>query len=606
MAPVAVRRGTESAPKGRFARVIAGRAWIALPVILALVISGIAALRQGPGSDSSPASGHSPGPSLSADYRPDTEPALPAPPADPDSAKIADARRNNELADGAPPGAARQEPFVPGSDSPESSQAGGVPASADAGNEPAAAEESGQEGGDAGPDLSISGAVVDDRGNLLSGIPVTARLVAIAPPGEPSADGAATDSRVSDAYGMFTFEGLEEGEYDLTADGGEAYRPAQARVRAGVASAELRLQRLRSVLVHGLVTTPGDMPLEAVRVRALGDQATVVTDRAGAYELPVDLTKAGQPPVLEFTREQYRERVERVESVLGSDADSVRLDVRMEPSEVDVLLSGRVAGPKGEAVPGARVWLSSPDPRDFQRTMTSEGGEYVFSEVETGDAYRVGVEDAEGYRPYVSEPLAVGPHDTLYDILLEDAGEGWLTGEVVDPEGSPLANFSLWLRTESGGGASLPVQTDGGGRFEVAEVPSGQLKLETRSQPYLHATGISLLASETRHVVVPLDWGQYWLFGQVIDSSGSPVAAARVVLQWHRQYPDVFSVSRREASSDRLGYFTFANLGAGEHVLTVSAPGFETARLIKDPRLESGEFPITLRASGPAGAGAGH
>lgn len=456
------------------------------------------------------------------------------------------------------------------------------------------------------PALSISGSVLDDRGRLLPGITVTAQPAAIR--GEPAAAGAGGGamSRVSDQNGMFTFEPLEEGEYDLTAVGGEQYQPAKQRVRAGVASAELRLQRLRSVRVHGVVSDTHGAPLDEVRVRALGDRVPVLTDTSGAYEITVDLVKAGEPPVLAFDRDQYRELRRRIESVLHSDADSVRLDVQLEPSELNVALTGRILGPDHEPVPGAKVWLSSPDPRDYQHTVSGAGGEYQFAEVEIGDAYRAGVEHGPDYEPYVSDPFPVGPADTVHDMQLKKAGDGWLTGQVVNPEGAPLEGFTLWLNHASGGGgAPLSFQTGAGGRFTVEEVTSGSLKIETRSQPHLQAGGITLLPGETKHVVVPLDWGSHWLFGQVVDQEGTPVAQARVVLQWNQRYPDVYSVSRREVSTDRLGYFSFSNLGAGDHVLTVMAPGFETARTVKDPRFTGDDMRIALQRQGSAGMGSG-
>lgn len=457
------------------------------------------------------------------------------------------------------------------------------------------------EGDDGPPGLTISGAVMDDRGHLLPAIAVTATPVAGPAPGV-SADLV----RVTDANGMFTFEALEEGEYDLTAGDGHAHHPARARVRAGVSSAELRLQRLRSVLVEGVVADPQGEPLDDVRVRALGSSAGAATDAMGNYSITVDLVKPGQPPVLAFSRDGYRELRERVESVLESEADLVRHDVRMQPSEFGVSVSGRATGPRGEPVSGAAVWLSSPEPRGFRRTTTGPGGEYLFSEVEIGDFYRSGVEPPEPYAPSVSEAFMVGPDDTIHDIQLEESGEAWLSGEVVDQEGTPLRSFSLWLRNVgSAGGDPLAVHTDGTGYFMAESVPAGSLKIESRSQPHLQATGIELLSGETRHVVVPLDWGPYWLFGQVVDETGSPVARARVVLQWASQYPDVFSASRREASSDRLGYFTFSNLGGSEHVVTVQAAGFDPARMVLDPRSAAEETRISLRRASTGEAGDG-
>lgn len=503
------------------------------------------------------------------------------------------------------------------SDSPQlSSSPGRVIALVETGDEPFTSRESTESPGVSGvevetraqssdpdreaPGLSISGAVLDDRGHLLPGIPVAARRADATD--ESQAGSVGESVRVTDANGMFTFGDLEEGEYDLSVEGVEGYEPAHARVRAGVGSADLWLQRLRSIRVRGTVSDGRSALLENVRVRALGDGPTVVTDASGFYEIPVDLVKAEQPPVLSFTRSGFRERRERIAAALGSDVDSVRLDVVLEPSELAVALFGRVTGPRQEPVPGVEVWLSSPDPRDFQRTSSGEQGEYRFAEVEIGNAYRAGVEPGEDYEPFLSEPFAVGPDDTMRDISLEPAGSGWLTGEVVDPEGAPLRGFALWIRRDgTGGGNAVPIRTDGTGRFEVEHAPAGSLKIQSQSEPLLQATGIQLLAGETRHLVVPLDWGPHWLFGQIVDAEGTPVSRARIIMQWSRQYADVFSTSRREAFSDRAGYFTFSSVGAGDHVMTVEASGFETARLVLDPRSSAGEMRFALTPRGVTG-----
>jgi|GEM_PF-2063062 len=447
--------------------------------------------------------------------------------------------------------------------------------------------------------LSIAGSVLDDRGTLLPGIAVSLAGVGDAETGPAG-------SQATDANGMFAFRSVREGEYVLSASPGQSYRPASIRVRAGVASAELRLQRIRSVQVLGLVSDPRGTPLDQVRVRVLGAPETVLSDADGVYEIEVDLLKAGQPPVLEFSRADFREQRQRVNAAVGSDAEATRLDVVMEPQDLKVALSGRVVGPGEEPVPGARVWLSSPDPRSYRATIAGRFGDYRFEQVEAGEDYRAGVEATEGYQALVSEAFAVGPDDTVRDLSLLKSGEGVLSGTLVDPQGEVLSGFSMWLRDMgSSGGSPMPVRADGSGRFLVEAVPAGPVEIQTRSEPVLEASGITLSPGETRDVVVPLDWGPHWLFGQVVDGTGSPVGQARVVLQWRQQYADVYSTSRREVISDRLGYFTFANLGAGDHVLTVLAPGFQVARTVQATGRDGDQLQITLQPIGTPGQGDG-
>lgn len=430
--------------------------------------------------------------------------------------------------------------------------------------------------------LGISGAVLDDSGQLLPGIPVTAR------PAQPSGAGqvaAQAGPRVlrqqTDRLGSFTFDNLAEGEYELAVDESAQYHPTKLRVRAGVANAELILQRIRTVRVYGVITDDVGNPLEEVRVRALGSNRPVLSDISGGYEIQTGPSKAGQPPVLDFSKKDYRDSRQRVEGVLGSEATEVRLDVELEweSKGSKVTVSGLILGPAGEPVGGARVRLKSSDSQAVEKATSSGSGEYRFTDVEVGDAYTLGVDPQDEYAAYTSDVLSIGPGDFIYDVKLDSAGFSKLSGTVTDLGGTPLSDFTLWIRNvEMGGDPPMPVLTDGAGGFRLERIRAGAIKLESRSQPWLEATGIVLKPGESRHVEVPLDWGRDWLLGQVVNEQGDPVARANVVLQWSQQFLDITSESRRQVMSDQGGYFALSNLDALDYTLTVRANGYDSYR----------------------------
>ena len=439
--------------------------------------------------------------------------------------------------------------------------------------------ESERNSADEQPDLSISGAVLDDTGNLLPGISVTARP-----------DKGQTGTRIgarelkqqTDQLGSFSFENLAEGEYELAVAESEQYHPVTLRVRAGVANAELVLQRIHTVRVYGTITDDVGNPLEGVRVRVLGSKLQVLSGGYGAYEIQTSPSKAGQQPVLDFSLEGYRDSRQRVEGVLGSEAPEVQLDVQLEwESEAPkVAVYGLVFGPATEPVGGATVWLSSSESNFYERTRSSTTGEYRFDGVRVGDAYTVGVEPREKYAAFRSESLSIGPGDLNYDVKLETTGVADLSGTLTDLSGAPLGNFMLWARnTDVGRQKPMPVNTDGSGQFRLEQIPAGAIQLESRSQPWLEATGIVLKPGESRRVEVPLDWGRRWLLGQVVDDQGNPVSRAQVVLQWTQSFADVRSKSRREVMSDQGGYFALSNLDADQYTVTVQATGFASTRI---------------------------
>ncbi|MDT8408143.1 MAG: carboxypeptidase-like regulatory domain-containing protein [Wenzhouxiangellaceae bacterium] len=453
------------------------------------------------------------------------------------------------------------------------------------------------------PELSIAGAVLDDRGSLLPGVTVQAHPAGA--PGQsrsPAASSGTALRQVTDQLGSFVFEPLHDGEYQLSVDDTEAFHGTVVRVRAGVANAELRVQRIREVRVYGQIVDEMGVALENVRVRDLGGKPAPLSDAEGSYEIIVAPVRAGQAPVLEFQLPGYRSQRRPVEAIVGSDADAVRLDVEMEPTGEQVEVLGHVSGPSGEPVSDVEVWLSSADPRNYLSTVSNEGGEYRFEGVEMGQAYRLGVEPGVKYRKYISEAFAVGPGNTAHDVRLETAGHGSLSGRLIDPEGRGLGHFTVWLRSQdSAGQAPIPVSSDSNGNFEVDQVPIGTLRLESTSQPRLQAGGIELQPGQARYLEVPLDWGERWLFGKVVDGNGEPLAGAQVTLQWSGQHNEITSSSHRRAATDLAGFFTFSNLGAPDYSVTVQAPGFETLRRNYAPG--DTDLEIALQSTAMAGGG---
>ena len=174
-----------------------------------------------------------------------------------------------------------------------------------------------------------------------------------------------------------------------------------------------------------------------------------------------------------------------------------------------------------------------------------------------------------------------------------------LSGIVTDLDGTPLSDFTLWARSmDMGRHPLMPVHTDGTGQFRLERVPSGAIKLESRSQPWLQATGIVLRPGQSHHVEVPLDWGKEWLLGQVVDDQGAPVARAQVVLRWTQSYLDVSSESRREVMTSLEGYFAVSNLNAEDYTVTVQAAGYESSRVQYRRGQGEQEMHITLQRSG--------
>lgn len=441
--------------------------------------------------------------------------------------------------------------------------------------------------------LSIAGSVLDDSGVPLPGTAVHARGTGL--------------TAITDPLGMFLFEGLETGEYLLSINETARHHGTRRSVLAGAEAADLHLQRKGNIKIHGRVVDFNGQPVANATVRALGNREQHVTDASGIYEIQAELTRAGTQPVLDFTHPDYRDVRERVTLNPDDLFAPVQVDVVMDSEHEKVPVLGWVGGPHGEAVAGAKVSLSSQQPRAFYSTVSNERGEYGFDEIEIGPRYRIRVDPPdEGYQRYLSEFFAVGPDGAVHEVTLEASNEAELSGMLVNLHGQPVTDFTLWLRnTDVPGYRAIAINTDQSGYFEPVQVPAGSVQLGTRTSPTLSASGIVLAPGEARHVQIPLDWGRDWLLGRVLDELGEPVPQATIVAQWREEFPEVRSASSRQTLTDLEGYFNFANLAAPVYQVTVRAEGFITNRT--DVTLQSADEVILRlrRQSAPAGPGDG-
>jgi len=118
------------------------------------------------------------------------------------------------------------------------------------------------------------------------------------------------------------------------------------------------------------------------------------------------------------------------------------------------------------------------------------------------------------------------------------------------------------------------VRTDRLGNFKIPDAPAGDLVISSVSTPSVLITGLRLEPGELIHMSMVLDWGDHSIRGQVVDSTGIPVPASRVVLNWSHREETLDMHTTRRTATDSEGRFAFSNLGPGPHSLKVDAPGF--------------------------------
>jgi protocatechuate 3,4-dioxygenase beta subunit len=413
-------------------------------------------------------------------------------------------------------------------------------------------------------ELEIAGTVFDDRGELVPGVPIEARPL--------EGPGGALQGR-SDRLGMFSIAGLRQGDYELRVPASDAHHGLSQRLRAGTSGAELHLQRRLRARVEGNIRDHHGQALSGVAVRSLGGNGRVRSGALGEYAIEVEWARAGTAPVLSFEHPGYRVQRQRIAPPQAAEV-ALRLNVVLEPLNDPVMVAGQVNDRLGRPVASAQVWLSSTAPRAYRRVNADGFGRFAFEGIEPGPAYRLGVNARAPHAAAAIGPLAVGPGDGWVEIMLEVDERATLSGQVISPDGRIVPGMGLWVRRNGAGvqsGAGL--WTDGRGRFEVASAPAGELWLESMALPHLSVHGLMLRPGEHRELLVPVDWGQGWLFGRVLAADSRPLPGARVSLHWNEAFGELLSVSRRETRTDSEGYFSFANLGARSYGLQVQAAG---------------------------------
>jgi hypothetical protein len=276
--------------------------------------------------------------------------------------------------------------------------------------------------------------------------------------------------------------------------------------------------------------------------------------------------------VLVATKEGFREARVHFRLDDQGDADRREVDIELEPLGPRAAVRGKLSGPDGEAVPGETVYLQSPS-LDARYTAKTDGeGRFALADVQVGKDYRLWVYPQSGFKDHSRSDFEVPPEGIEVEIPLEAAAVGTLRGILADPDGRPVPRFTLWLRSLKALGRSLPLTSDAAGRFEVENVPEGDLIFETRSLPRFAVRGVQLAGGDEKDLTLVLDWGTHVAAGSVVDERGAPVAGAQVSLNWAQSAGGAQSSSFRNAVTDAAGRFSVSELAAGDHKLSVTSP----------------------------------
>lgn len=435
---------------------------------------------------------------------------------------------------------------------------------------------------------SIAGLVVDEAGRPLAG----ARLTTI--PNTPSRGGEIWMGPVvtwSGADGRFALRSLPANRLHSVTASLDGFAPASQPADAS-SGPPVRFQLGRGAAAVGQVRDEAGQPVTgaiAILTPALLpsvpdagiERLQAVSDAEGRFRFPhVNAGSFGLQVEKEgFTSADVGE-ITVPEKAAETDLGTVML-------KTGAVVEGIVVDSRGKPIAGADVNPQSSDGKLFIRPATTgPDGSFRFADLPRGGRFTLWI-DHPGFLQ-LQVPEVEAPTTKSLRIKLVEARS--LKGQVVDPEGQPVAGAKVAL-VERGGstlfgggfvegawGSSLTT-TDEDGQFVLNRLPPQTIKIEVRAAGFRHRSlaGIQIPEEgEATPVEIRLEPGPY-LEGRVLDGQGRPVP--RAMIRAEGQIPDAGRFSYGGARSDDEGRYQISGLEPGPHTVTAeSQEGGPSAR----------------------------
>ncbi|MDH3629026.1 MAG: carboxypeptidase-like regulatory domain-containing protein [Acidobacteriota bacterium] len=444
---------------------------------------------------------------------------------------------------------------------------------------------------------SITGTVLSEDGDPVDGVEIRARALRLFHPEEGGKRPQEVQG-LSERNGSYRLDQLPPGEYNVHSLATDRYNSARTTVRTGDTLANLILNEKRELAIFGTVTNTIGEPLQAASVtQAVGSTATATSDLDGYYRFEIPRGSHGQTYKLIFEHKGYSSRVLTFEDSQVAGRSEFGLNASLESLDTLVVVEGTVSNPQGAPVSGQTVFLVG---EQNHQAVTDQSGGFLIPEVTAGVTYQFWISPRGDYQKHQEEVL-VGAEGLNLEVTLKPHASEYakLSGRMINTNGTPVPNFSLWMRNSRSVQEPVLLTSDSAGAFSVPDAPVGRLTFNSVSDPRMTIGGPELSSAGMENLTLIIDWGTYEIRGRVVDSEGIPVASPQLSLEWSHRGEGGQSLSLRHASVDAYGSFVFTQVGPGLHSLKVSAAGFEPVQLQAD---SPGDLIVQLQARNKEGA----
>lgn len=422
---------------------------------------------------------------------------------------------------------------------------------------------------------------------------------------------ASTDS----ATGEFSFEGLEDGDYQLRTTGSKdqylSFRKSFSIEEQNSRYTELQLVEFQNTRLYGVVSSDKGTPLEEARVNVnyqSGDYwwfESVQTDSDGEWE--ISGTPEGELSIFISPSE---------ESGRFENFDQTKVDVENGVSEVEFNAS-LIPYPTGDANVSGTVQLSDGSETfrylnlrrenySYFATLDDQTGSFEFNGLPEG-IYSVSSYSNSDYFRYFEDIVVQGDTDLNITLLEKASNSVDVSGTVLDQNGDPVVDMSVYARMDGSTNRFFGSdETDSSGNYSISGVPSsdvgGRLSLYvstgsygTFGYKYTSPTYLDSWDSETTQdfQLENLGAGDIDMTLVIIDEDGNPIDSAALWTDY--EYYDSISgrdqPASREDGSDSDGKVVFSGMNAGkDYRIYINASGFIRATINVNPNEGDGSF----------------